>query len=640
MYSSFCSNAALAALQYTDKLQFIGHVEGRIRAVYNNSASPNTITALAYDYMLKDHLGNVRMVLTEEVQIKFYPAATLEGTFDASTNSMINYEKGFYKIDNTKVIAETSIPSWPTESTANSKLYYNHNGNPPANINYPTGCTPVQTTGSTKLYKLNATANKTGLEFMIKVMAGDKIDIFGKSYFLNTGPVNNSNSTPLDLFGLMTNMLLSPSNAASGKGFDATSLTTINTNQIPSSFFRGENGESTTTPKAYINYLFLDEQFKYVDGNASRVGASGTVKDHWHADAQLQNIPVPKSGYIFVYISNESNLDVFFDNLQVIHKPGPILEETHYYPFGLTMAGISSKAAGSLTNKNKFGGKELNNSEFSDGSGLESYDFGARNYDPQIGRWHTVDPLASKMPAWSPYSFSFNNPIYFVDPDGQEPTPAEAARMAAHVYGDKKNSILTGGWQVSNRNFGIQLQTDAGLKSLVYERVVKGKVTEYTYATAGTENGKDWGENAKQPLGLSDQYTNAADNAKAISGDLTKTNTELTFVGHSLGGGEAALNALLTDRKAITFNAAGVGDITKFSEGTWKTPFKSESKIDAYILRTDPLNILQNNSPIMPDVNGNRNYLFPKDLPSTYNGHSVDNIIKNFGVKNPDEYKK
>ena len=56
------------------------------------------------------------------------------------------------------------------------------------------------------------------------------------------------------------------------------------------------------------------------------------VKDHWYVDAQLQNITVPKNGYISVYASNESNLDVFFDNLQVMHKPGPILEETHYYP--------------------------------------------------------------------------------------------------------------------------------------------------------------------------------------------------------------------------------------------------------------------------------------------------------------------
>jgi hypothetical protein len=58
------------------------------------------------------------------------------------------------------------------------------------------------------------------------------------------------------------------------------------------------------------------------------VGAGGTVKQHW-TDG-LQNINVPKNGYVFVYVSNESNFDVFFDNLQVVHKPGPLLEETHY----------------------------------------------------------------------------------------------------------------------------------------------------------------------------------------------------------------------------------------------------------------------------------------------------------------------
>lgn len=104
---------------------------------------------------------------------------------------------------------------------------------------------------------------------------------------------------------------------------------------------------------------------------------------------------------------------MFFDNLQVIVTKGPLLEETHYYPFGLTMAGISSKALnfGAPENKYKFNGIEQNN-DFD----LNIYDAQYRNLDPQIGRFWQIDQRPTE--SISLYSSMFNNPVLINDPLG------------------------------------------------------------------------------------------------------------------------------------------------------------------------------------------------------------------------------
>jgi RHS repeat-associated protein len=128
---------------------------------------------------------------------------------------------------------------------------------------------------------------------------------------------------------------------------------------------------------------------------------------------------MPSSGYLYIYVSNETpNISVFFDNLQVSHVHGPMLEETHYYPFGLTMAGISSKVLnGEVENKKKYNGIDWEN-DFD----LAIYDAFYRELDPQTGRWWQIDPVTNGYEEFSPYASNYNNPIKFSDPLGDEGT--------------------------------------------------------------------------------------------------------------------------------------------------------------------------------------------------------------------------
>ncbi|MBX9784362.1 MAG: hypothetical protein K2X48_13815 [Chitinophagaceae bacterium] len=121
-----------------------------------------------------------------------------------------------------------------------------------------------------------------------------------------------------------------------------------------------------------------------------------------------------------MYLSNRSDQHVFFDDFNVSITNSNILEENHYYSYGLRIAGISSKRItdtydGLAKNNHLYNDKEL-----WDDADLNWYDYGFRNYDPQIGRFTQLDPLTDDYPTMTPYQYASCDPILNIDIDGLE----------------------------------------------------------------------------------------------------------------------------------------------------------------------------------------------------------------------------
>jgi RHS repeat-associated protein len=106
---------------------------------------------------------------------------------------------------------------------------------------------------------------------------------------------------------------------------------------------------------------------------------------------------------------------------------GQAYEFLLYLPYGEVVADQKA-GGGQYSTPYKFTGKELDAE-----TGL--YYYGARYYDPSLGIFHGVDPLASKYPGWSPYNYTMNNPIGLVDKDGREPSQEGPGDPPSGIWG-------------------------------------------------------------------------------------------------------------------------------------------------------------------------------------------------------------
>lgn len=378
-----------------NKLQSFAHEEGRVRYIPADGVVPEKFE---YDYFVKDHLGNIRMVLSEEQRKDLYQAGMEEAKrqfevalFGQKINTTNQDKPGGFDSDgdNDKVSAVSG-------STAEGRV---------------------------------------GPGVILKVMAGDKIKALTHAWYQNTGM---DNSTQDGLPAMALNLLgqLTPAVNGIGKGTRAEQFTN-GILQPGMENFLGTRSPQQNAPKAFLNWVLLDEeQLQYVAASSNFV-AVPEITDVQQKQLLLANggneIEMTKNGYLYVFVSNESKGNVYFDDIRVDHIKGSLIEETHYYPFGLTMEGISSKAFGPLENKRKrFQGQELASKELYDGSGLDMYEFKWRMHSPQIGRFWQADPLADRYVHNSTYAFSENKVTIHVELEGLE---------AEYIFGRFRNAI-------------------------------------------------------------------------------------------------------------------------------------------------------------------------------------------------------
>ena len=323
-----------------------------------------------YEYFLTDHQGNTRMSFTNG-QDEYL--ATMESENETSEEAV------FGDLDDVRVAFGS------------------------ANV----------TSGGNEAARLN-NSNPFGPSLSLKVSKGDKIDMEVWGYYEG----GSGYSSTVGMTGFIASLASIFGGVNGGTSEQQSIFDGINDAFAGLSSLNGTQGDDY--PAAYLNYIFVDDNYDFTAGDAGYtqiIDNGGT----WTKDKIDLSYTAPESGYIYVYTSLESDVStgVHFDDLKITHHHVEVLQENHYYPFGLSMEGVVNHVpTPSSTTANKYlynQGSEMQELD------IRNYDTPFRQYDPALGRFQAVDPIASAYSNQTPYQYGNNDPIYYSDPLGLFP---------------------------------------------------------------------------------------------------------------------------------------------------------------------------------------------------------------------------
>ena len=342
-------------------------------------------TTPEYQYHLKDHLGNVRLTFTTKEDVETNKATMEEANWDAE-------DKQFHRYEEVRKVRSA---------------LFDHTNN--TNTTSPNGLS-IRLSGNDK--------EKTGLVKTLSVMPGDVVHM--KVYAKYVGSNSADWSTALN------NLITAIAGANSGTVVDGNNYLTGGATPFPYTGLNGTNSSSGLGPKAYLNYIMFDRNYTPIIEDPSQtnfVRVEQTAKEDGKS-SMANGIPhqlleatvnVKQAGYLYIYLSNEesSPVEVFFDDFEVEHTKGPVVQSDEYYPYGATF--------NSYTRENGLPQKYLyQTKDWNTALGLNQYDIEWRQYDPFGVFTTTNDPHADSYVSLSPRSWVAGNPMSIVDLTGMD----------------------------------------------------------------------------------------------------------------------------------------------------------------------------------------------------------------------------